>query len=191
MSDTQTVALTVNIPISDLSPEAIHAAVIKAAVDRVLGISEGEGYDEDGNPFSRTFDAKFKQMRHEVQEIAEKQICEEVARKVPAVVDEIINGQFHPTNAYGERMGKTATIREYIGEYAKTWLTETVDANGRPSTYGDRAPRLHVIIKQEVDKQWAATIKAETDKITADIRAQMSGKISAAIAEVVTRIVGK
>ena len=187
----ETVALTVNVPLGDLSSDTIREAVIAAAVDRVLGVTYYTTEDEDGNVFSKKDDRVYNELRREVQKIVTDTIRSTVAARVPAVVDEVIHAPFVPTNAYGEHKGAPITIRELIADTAKAWLLEKVDSNGATNGYSDKSfPRLQWMIRRDVDDAFKATVKAETDRIGADIKAQMSGRINAEIKAVVDRIVG-
>jgi len=187
-----TVSLTVEVPLGDLSPESVREAVIEAAVEKVLGIVHYNDTDEDGHPVRRTDDRAYDEMRRTVQSLVEKRVRDVVEEKVPIVVDETLRTSFVPTNKYGERKGEPCTLREMIGDHAAEWLKETTDAQGRVGYNSDKSKntRVYWAVKKEVDAAFLATIKSETDKIAAEIKTQMSGRINAAITEVVTRIVG-
>lgn len=184
----QTVALTINVPLSDLSPEAIHDAIIAAAVDRVLGVGTRTKNDEDGTPYEVADNRRLDQMRKEVRDITTARIEAVVAEKVPAIVSEALEGTFQPTTSWGEKKGEPTSMREVILKTATTWLSETVDGRGEKNYNG--VPRARWLMQQSVESVFNKELKAEVDKAAAEIKAGLVGKVSTAITETVARLVG-
>jgi hypothetical protein len=187
----KTIPITVEIPLSDLTPQAIHDAIIAAAVDRVLDIHDDMSEDEDGNVARRMNDRYLRTLREQVRTTCEAKIRAIVDQKAPEIVDDVLRGEFQPTNIYGERRGETTTIREMVMGMAKTWMETMVDQNGSTSGYGDnRHPRLQWVLRKEIDKAMTDTLAAEVKAAAAEVKPMIAGKLSGAIAETINRILG-
>lgn len=189
-----TIPITVQIPVTNLSAEAIEEAIIRASVNRVLGITTRFVTDEDGDneeeiPDTRALD----RMKAEVERQVGERIAEVVAAEVPATVREVLNGTFQPMTRWGEKDGGPTTIRDMVHGYAKKWIDEAVDARGESQQYrtdGVRRPRLHWIVMQHVEEAYKATLKAEVDAVAGEIKPMLRAKLSEAVSETVSRLLG-
>ena len=188
----QTIPITVQIPLDDLTPEDIRAAVIAEVADRVLGRRNITRQEEDGEEYTVPDYTILHEMRVDAQKEVSAAIKTVVDTQVPAEVERVLSGTFTPMTTWGDRAGPPTTIREMIGGHAKRWLEEMVDRrDGQVRGYSDngKVARLHYLIAKEVDAAFDATLKAEVAKVGTEIKTLMAGKINAAIAEVVNRIV--
>lgn len=196
MSSSQTVALTVNVPIADLSPEAIERAIIDAAVNRVLGIAPRATYDEGGEytgdvPDTRALD----RMRAAVAEAIGQRTKAMVEERVPAVIDEALGATFQPMTAWGEPAGKETTLRAMVYEYAKSYCETRVRAdNGEPDPHnyhgGGKTNRLHWIIRKQVDEYVTTGLRDELKSVADEIKPALRERLSAAVSETVNRLLG-
>lgn len=187
----KTVALTVNVPISDLSPDAIREAVINAAVREVLGIRVVVNIGEDGDEsFTETNDT-LRAFRARVQAQVETSAKDIVAANGAAFVNDILSREFQPMTSWGETKGKPQTIRSMVGEFAVAWLHEKVDQNGRNDGYGDKSShRVHWLIRQEVERAFKEELRAAVNEVSAEIKPTIAKTFTAAVAETVNRLLG-
>lgn len=189
----ETIPITINLPATDLSKEALEKAAVNHVVSMILESKIVRRYDEygDGYHYEEMEGDAIKGLRGRATEIVEDKVKAVVEAEVPKVVQEVLDGEFHPVTRYGDKKGPT-TLRTLIAETAEKWLEASVDARSgeSPSYNRPKSRRLEYLIRSEVDRLYKETIAAETKKIGAEIKKQMSGKINAAIADVVNRIVG-
>ncbi len=109
---------------------------------------------------------------------------EEIRAAVKPLVEDALTAAIEQTNTYGERTGKTTTIRELVMTEAKKVMTERGDY-GRGQTVAQRI--VAEAVGQAFKNELAKEIVAEREKVAAAVRA----KASELIAEAVTKGVGR
>ena len=192
MSTEQTISVTVQVPVTNLTAEAIENAVIAQALAAVLG-TKGIGYDEDGEPFARYDDTTIKKMRAMVEAQLSTRVEKMVADLGPTLVSDVLNAEFQPMTAWGEHSGPPTTIRHMVYNYARSWLDGDVQENGaeiRGYYGGAKVKRLHFTIRAEVDKFFKTEADAVVKQITAEVKPAIAARLTAAVAESVNRILG-
>lgn len=185
--------LTLEVEVPDLDPDAFREAVLRAAVDRVLGVTITTKQDpETGETWEGRNEAAFKALRQSVQEAIEQRVQQVVEQRVPVVVDEVLAQEFTPMNRWGERAPKATTIRAMIGEYAERWLTESVNRRDGGTGYSDggKVPRLHYLIIVEVESAFKAHLSKVATDAAHEVKAQLAGKVSTEISDTVRRLLG-
>jgi len=112
------------------------------------------------------------------------QIAKDIEAKVVALTTEAINTRLEKVSAeiidqpmtpnFGDK--KPITMREMIGLFGREYLTEMVDREGKTgmSGWGDtKEPRIQWIVKQSMNSKFKNEITAATNKIIADVQADI------------------
>ena len=186
------IPITVEIPLDNLSPEAIRAAVIETCVDRVFGVTTRHGTDEDGNEWSREDAPVFREMRDAVSREVMARVADAVAAEVPLTVRDVLSGEFQPMDRWGEKKGTKTTIRDMVHDHATKWLEEAVDAKGQTgySREGAHRTRLAWLVLHYVDEAYNRELRAVVDGVTAEIKPALRDRLSMAVSETVSRLLG-
>lgn len=170
-----TVTLSVEVPLSDLTPESVRAAVIEAAVDRLF---EADPFED--SPFMRT-------MREQVRQKVGERVTAVVDARVPAIVDDVLTAKFQPFDPWGEARGEETTLRQMIYNRAHRWLSESIDSSGQ--THGsNRRPRIHWLVAGAVEDCFKKELATEVKKAADEVRAALVGKVSAEITKTVSAL---
>lgn len=192
MSSEQTVSITVQVPVTSLTAEAIESAVIAQALATILG-TKGITWDEDGEPHAHYDDALIQKMRAKIEEKLSTRVEAMVAEVGPTLVSDVLNAEFQPMTAWGERSGPPTTIRHMVYNYARSWLDADVQENGaeiRGYYSGPKTKRLHFTIKSEVDRFFKSEVDAVVKQIVAEVKPAIAARLTAAVADSVNRILG-
>lgn len=190
MSTPKTITLTIDVPACDMTPETIEQAVIEAATRQVLGIRTNILTDEDGNTYKEEVNDTLKAYRKRVEAEVSEHTKDLVACYGTTFVADIMESGFTPVDRYGN-YGKPTTIRKSIADYARDWMEEEVDNQGRSNGYGnDKITRLHWLVRQEVErafKQELSTMIAET---AATIKPEIARQIREAVGSAINASLG-
>ncbi|MEB3214531.1 MAG: hypothetical protein VKL39_24495 [Leptolyngbyaceae bacterium] len=121
---------------------------------------------------------KFSQI---IETRAIEAITAKADEKIAAVSDEIIDQPLTP------QIGDKApvTMREFIGLYAKEYLTERVDRDGKPSKGGwgtTTYTRAQMIVMAALDRKFKNEIEKATNSTISEIQGEIR-KVHAAILE--------
>lgn len=192
MSTEQTISVTVHVPVTNLTPEAIENAVIAQALAAVLG-TKNISYDEDGEPFARYDDTTIKKMRAMVEAQLSTRVEKMVADLGPTLVSDVLNAEFQPMTAWGERSGPPTTIRQMVYQHARSWIEGEVQENGqeiRGYHGGPKVKRMHWLIHAEVENFFKKEATDVVKQITAEVKPAIAARLTAAVAESVNRILG-
>ena len=109
---------------------------------------------------------------------------EEIREAVKPLVAEAITAAIEQTNGFGERTGKSTTMRELVMAEAKKVFTERADY-GRGSTLAQRI--VADAVGAAFNRELAAAIADEKAKVVAAVRAKAADLIAAAVKEGVGR----
>lgn len=192
MSTPATIPVTVNIPVTDLTAEAIEEAVINRCVAKVLG-TDSEGYDEDGELYRKYDDALIKRMRAATENLIVERIGVVVEKNGDTFVADVLNGQFQPMNEWGEKKGAPTSIREMVYKHARAWLDMGVKPDGSAvDRYysGPQIRRLHWLVSSEVAAAFKGEIGEQVKAVAAEIKPAIAKQFTAAVAETVNRLLG-
>jgi hypothetical protein len=190
MSTPKTITLTIDVPACDMTPETIEQAVIEAATRQVLGIRTNILTDEDGNTYEEEVNDTLNAYRKRVEAEVSEHTKDLVACYGTKFVADIMESGFTPVDRYGN-YGNPTTIRKSIADYARDWMEEKVDNQGRSNGYGnDKITRLHWLVRQEVErafKQELSTMIAET---AATIKPEIARQIREAVGSAINASLG-
>ena len=188
----QTVSITVQVPVTDITAEGIERAVVALALAAVLNTKD-VAYDEDGEPHARYDDALIKKMRGMVETALMERVTAVVDAQAPAIVADVLTQPFQPMTKWGERAGPVTSLREMIFNHGSRWLESDVDNDGREiSGYhsGVRVKRLHWLVRSEVERIFKAELFEESKKVAAEIKPVIAKTFTTAVAETVNRMLG-
>ena len=119
-----------------------------------------------------------KSMDREFINRLRSEVTAELTRQIDAAVRPVvaaaIEGQFQPTNSYGEKMGPQVTIREMIAKAAANQL------NNRNGGF-DKKTVLDEAIAATTPKIIAAELKEHVDAVKADLKARLAAGFSDAL----------
>jgi hypothetical protein len=107
--------------------------------------------------------------------------------KIAGITAEIIDQPLTPK--FGER--EPVTMREFIGLYAKEYLTETVDIDGKPSKGGyarNTYTRAELSVMKYMDRTFKAEIEKQTSAVTREIQSQIKAAHDAFLEQEKTRL---
>lgn len=125
---------------------------------------------------------EYRTLAQQVQDIR----TEEIRRQVEDEVRAALTGSVERTNQFGERTGKTTTLREEIVRLAADALK--VDHR---NSYSRELTPAQKVIREEVDRAIAGELKAAVDdekaKVVAAVRAKAAELIATAVKEGVGR----
>lgn len=131
------------------------------------------------------------QVERDIKEKALTGITGIVGESVSSIVAETLKGEIQLTNTYGEKTGKTTTLRELIMATVQSWLVAKVDYNGRETNYGnDGKPRINWMIDAAVKTEAEGQIKQAIAATVADVRSKLTASATAQLAEGVTKLLG-
>lgn len=124
-----------------------------------------------------------------VQDAAVKQITERADAKLATVSAEILE---QPV-LYGAHSSKEPqTLRDMIGLYAKDYLTEVVDRDGKIQTdyYGRQSgkPRIVWVVERALDHKFKTEIEKATNAAIREVQAAISEQHKALLAAETARI---
>lgn len=120
----------------------------------------------------------------EIEAKALELIQAKIGKRLETVTAEIIDQPMVPT--FGAK--EPVTMREFIGLYGREYLTQNVDSRGERSTISyDRVSRAQYFAERYMDRAFKSEIEKATSAAINQIRAEMSAKHTALIAEQVER----
>lgn len=130
----------------------MESLIIDAAAKQLVGRHAGDG-----------------DLSKAVQDAAIKAITERADKKLEAVSAEILDQPMMPTWNGKEPV----TLRDFIGLYAKDYLTQVVDREGKPTTSGwgsNGQQRIVWIVERALDRKFKSEIEAATNKAIVEVR---------------------
>lgn len=103
---------------------------------------------------------------------------EEIRALLTPILTEALTGPIHKTNSYGEPVaGQATTLRELIGEEARTVLAGKTDGRN----FGNNVKSLRTIVRDEV----TAALRAELEPIVKDEKAKVVAAVKAEAGNVI------
>lgn len=125
------------------------------------------------------------QIAKAVEDAAILQITAKADEKLASVATDILDQPVTPT--FGAK--EPVTLRDFLGLYAKDYLTQKVDREGRPSTSGyDSQPRMIHLIERVMDRKFKAEIEKATNAAIVEIQTAVRDQHKALLAAETARI---
>lgn len=116
-----------------------------------------------------------------IEDRAISAITAKADEKLAAITTEIIDQPLTPN--FGDKA--PVTMREFIGLYAKEYLTQTVDSSGAPSKGGwgtSAVPRMQWLVAQALDRKFKNEIEKATNAAITEIQRSLWANHEALIA---------
>lgn len=168
-----------------IDPSTIRDQVVDAIVNRAMGNYVTSGPDgEEG--WARESDLS-RHVHKQLEAIASRKFAEVIT---PIGAEVIENLTFPRTNTYGERKGTDQTIREWLDEKARNYLTERVDGYGKAQWEGGNhpsQPRIVYLIQEHLKY----TIQSKVDAMMRTANEQIAGGIEAAVKDALADVLKK
>lgn len=142
---------------------------------------EGGKFDVRGNLAGLVAERLAKAMDDEMRAVVRETVAERATTRVAEIIDEVITGEIHQTNTWGERTGKTTTLREMIADQIKDQLTRKVNSRGETERYASNGSIPYVqYVAQEAAR---AAIKGELSEAAQEAVEQVKAKVTGLVAE--------
>lgn len=122
--------MSIDLAALGFTQEELQQRVVNQIVNQIL---DQQFYDEDGEEVTRKRSTKFyRKLLELIQERIDSAVQSIGDEHVKPHVEEYVkNFMIQKTNEYGEAKGEPVTFTEYLVHKAESYLTETVDYDGR------------------------------------------------------------
>jgi len=156
--------------------------VLKLLTDRLIGEFS------DDCMFDRVQHALAQKVEAAVRAAVEKVTQTNVA----GAVEDVIARPWPQTNSYGEARGEPLTFREMVLARIDKYLNELTDEHDRTgyNTNGPKRTRLEWIVNRAVAESVASQITAGAKEAAEKARAEVLGKMDAAVIAAVRNVLG-
>lgn len=119
-----------------------------------------------------------------LEEGIEKQCTEAIGNDTEAFLASI---KFAEHTRWGDRIGSEKSLKEYAVDYATKWLTDRVDAYGKPSNSGSASPRLVRIINSHLK----SSLEQKIDKIMSNAHEHFGQSLKEVLENRINEIVSR
>ena len=117
----------------------------------------------------------------DVTKKATKDIGDQISCLVTKTYNEILKKEIVITDKWGDKQESYPDIKAMIKERFDKFLTEKVDKDGYPSTYGDSSTRFNWIIKKELSQMSGKWMKDAINEVTKNINATLTDDLKTAL----------
>lgn len=111
-------------------------------------------------------------------------IEQEITVRIDAILKEKLELiTFDSTNPFGETMGRTQTMREFIDAHILKHIHQPVDYQGKATEerYGNKEPRLNFLVKEATSKAIDEMVKSAATAIRSQIGAMLGNEVKTKI----------
>lgn len=112
----------------------------------------------------------------------------QINAKVGELVDATLNNEFQPVNEWGEPKGKPQSLREMVGQIARTYLNAKVDKEGREGTYQADKDRLTYLVSKVVASEFDYRMQSEVKKAVEMARNEAVAKVGAVVGDLILKL---
>lgn len=112
----------------------------------------------------------------------------QINAKVGELVDATLNNEFQPVNEWGEPKGKPLSLREMVGQVARTYLGAKVDKEGREGTYQADKDRLTFLVSKVVASEFDYRMQSEVKKAVEMARTEAVAKVGAVVGDLILKL---
>ena len=121
----------------ELTKEEVMERVVQKMFDHFMhrSIDDEDRYKYTvESEMARSLDKHVKNRIDEtIKEMADKIVIQEIPKYIENLV-------LHETNRWGEKQGKSLTIKEYLTNKLDEYMTTKVNRDGKPDSYGGKTP---------------------------------------------------
>lgn len=112
----------------------------------------------------------------------------QITAKVGELVEATLNNEFQPVNEWGEPKGKPQSLREMVGQTARTYLGAKVDKEGREGSYQADRDRLSFLVSKVVASEFDYRMQSEVKKACEMARAEAVAKVGAVVGDLILKL---
>lgn len=157
------------VEVKSFDTSTFYTDIVNAAVERLLGASWSSS-----------------KLQRDIEARVQAKVDERLNAAVSEAVSSLLTKPIQKFDTYGHPVGEARSIEEIVRNGAETFLTETVDSNGRPTrdSYGTKHSRLEWLVQQNVVHGLSKEMKTEADKVRAALVQRASEAAAAVLAGV-------
>lgn len=112
----------------------------------------------------------------------------QINAKVGELVEGALNGEFQPVNEWGEPKGKAQSLREMVGQTARSYLGAKVDKDGREGSYQANTDRLSFLVSKVVASEFDYRMQSEVKKAVEMARTEAVAKVGAVVGDLILKL---
>jgi len=132
-----------------------------------------------------------EELSHKIQQDIRQIVEKDIGRKINVLVEEGLDGVYHPINNYGEAVGEPTTLRLRFKAAIETWWKTNVDKHGEPTGRYSGNPRYEYVARKVLDSVLTHNLKKDLEKLVALTKDQVKTGITESIREAIERTWGK
>jgi predicted Holliday junction resolvase-like endonuclease len=117
-----------------------------------------------------------------------RSVKEQITAKVGELVEGTLNTEFQPVNEWGEPKGKPQSLREMVGNTARTYLGAKVDKEGRENSYNGNTDRLSFLVSKVVASEFDYRMQTEIKKAVEMARTEAVAKVGAVVGDLILKL---
>lgn len=123
-------------------------------------------------------------IEQKLEEITEGAFADAVNRESDKLLRELLSKPQRKTNQWGESTGEPITMREYLADRFDLYMKQSVDREGRPSSYDSdkRRTRSQWLIETLGEKLVLDAAKVEVEKVRKAAESQIAAAVAHFIA---------
>lgn len=133
-------------------------------------------------------------IRKRAREILDETCAQIIGEKAVPIIEELLAKPLQRTDGFGQPIGEPTSLHAVLAGHVTDWASATVDSDGRPAkkdSYNRAHPRINWELGRIVNGDLSKLVRAETDKIIAQLRDSATQNIAKQIGEQVSRLVLK
>lgn len=159
------------------------AELVNRLVERIVGDLDDEG---------RVANSLHTALANRIRDAVMKAVGKSTQTKIDKAVSGIIAQPWPRTNQYGEPKGEPLTFREMVVDKLEEYLAETVDPRdgSKPDYNREKCPRIDWLIRSQVAASIKGTVDAAAAEAATKARAEVLGKMDAAVIQAVRNVMG-
>lgn len=123
--------------------------ILKLAVEKLI--------DQDCNEESLNESAK-RMIEKQIKELFSTTLKSKIDGMLTVEMERLMGEEICPVDIYGQPTGKPTTMRAVLAERGRVFWNESVDSDGRPSTYGG-SPRHQHLFRKIVNDEFEKAVK--------------------------------
>lgn len=145
---------TFNISVESFDTSTFYQDVVRAVVDRILGKNWSEAA-----------------LEKRINEAVQDKVLERLDATIDKTVKALLTSPIQKYDTFGHPVGEPLSVETIVRNGTETYLTESVDSNGRPTrdNFGGRKTRLERIVEQNVVDGLSREIAEEAKKVRAEV----------------------
>lgn len=154
-----------------ITREDVLNCTVKELVKQILG----NDHDQDDEDFS--YSGLETRVNRETQKFIEAKLTDQVSAKcsevfTPLIESNLADFTLQQTNTWGEKVGRTLTLTEFVVMRVDAFMKEEVDSNGRTAeecrARHDSFYKKGTRVSQAIDRYFEISMKTAMDQVLKD-----------------------